>query len=222
MVRDFWHLAHQQITAEIYADLRLDSKRRLTFYILALTAFAVGTALSIIYEVPMHRTAIIVSSAVLILALPVLYIVRLIEFPAKHAGQHRAAIAVLTTRLNGIGATEGTLIRLSELLHAAKQLQDEAVRSEAHFDAWTSDYQTVLQVIYSEMHAHISHSAAMAFISHPVLKPTYTRGAFNDQHATMKALLDRYVVKLTSVIAGYYLHLKGPVEPRSETVSLAA
>lgn len=138
---------------------------------------------------------------------PTIYLYTLACIPAQMAVEDRAARDDLCRRLVRSQKLDACLIRLSDHLVLIGELRNEVLRTQNQFDGWLTRHNKVIEGIYTDIAAGISHTAANAFILPPQIQLHSTRGYFNEQHGLLRRRLDKYAERLGHLIQGHYSSL---------------
>ncbi len=204
MLLSFWRAAHDITISEISGSIRpkrpVDYLRYFGFLVITL-----GIPGAMYYaQFPGRRLIVVVELGMLIAALPLFYLLKMAQYPASRVASYQQEVAKLRRDLDHRGITEACVLALSEFLSEMNRLQNEDVRSGQQLLEWQSSYQEIIQSTYVLISKGVSNTAALTFVAYPVSEVRYWRGAFSEDHAKMKSILEKYMVKLNTIIQGHY------------------
>ena len=204
MFINFWRTAHESTTSEIFQAIR---PRRLVdhFRYLGFSVIALGIPSVMYYdEIPGRKLILLVELGMMASALPLLYFMKMVHYPALRVLSYQQEIARLRRDLDTRGVAESCMVALSEFLSEMNRLQNQDVRSEHQWLEWQSNYQAIVQSTYILISKGVSNTAALTFVAYPVSEVRYWRGAFSEDHSKMKSILEKYMVKLNAIIQYHY------------------
>ena len=204
MLLNFWRAAHESTTSEIIGSIRpkrlIDHLRYLGF-----VSITLGLPSVMYYEqIPGRKLIVGVEVGMLVAALPLLYLLKMVCYPASRVASYQQEVARLRRDLDSRSVAEACIVALSEFLSEMNRLQNEDVRSERQWLEWQSSYQDIVQSTYILISKGISNTAALTFVAYPVSEVRYWRGAHSEDHSKMKSILEKYMIKLNAIIQGHY------------------
>ncbi len=204
MLLNFWRAAHDIAISEMIGSIKPKNLVN-RFQYLTLVAVTLGIPSAMYYaQAPGRRFIVIVELGMLVAALALFYLFKMAQYPASRVASYQQEVAKLRRDLDHKGITESCILALSEFLSDMNRLQNEDVRSGQQLLEWQRSYQEIVQATYVLISKGISNTAALTFVAYPISEVRYWRGAFGEDHAKTKSILEKYMVKLNTIIQGHY------------------